>query len=43
MNCHKKGTLFVLLDMPAAFDTLDHIELINRLSAIGFKGEALSY
>ena len=40
MNNH--GTLLVLLDMSAAFDTLNHDELINRLFAIGFRTKALS-
>ena len=40
MNNH--GTLLVLLDMSAAFDTLNHDALINRLFAIGFRTKALS-
>ena len=40
MNNH--GTLLVLLDMSAAFDTLNHGALINRLFAIGFRTKALS-
>ena len=37
MNNH--GTLLVLLDMSAAFDTLNHDALINRLFAIGFRNQ----
>ena len=40
MNNH--GTLLVLLDMSAAFDTLNHDALINRLFALGFRTKALS-
>ena len=41
MHCHRPGTLLILLDMSAAFDTLNHCALINRLSAIGFEGNTL--
>ena len=40
MNNH--WTLLVLLDMSAAFDTLNHDALINRLFAIGFRTKSLS-
>ena len=39
MNNH--GTLLVLLDMSAAFDTLNRC-MVNRLFAIGFQTKALS-
>ena len=40
-NIH--GTILVLLDMSAAFDTLDHKILINRLMSIGITGTALKW
>ena len=37
------GTILVLLDMSAAFDTLDHDILLHRLSSIGITGLALQW
>ena len=38
-NC----TLLVLLDMSAAFDTLNHYVIINRLHQIGIRNSALDW
>ena len=37
------GTIFVLLDLSAAFDTIDHSLLISRLANIGITGIALKW
>ena len=36
----KKGVLTVLLDMSAAFDTVDHSMLIGQMHSIGIEGTA---
>ena len=38
-----KGTLLILLDMSAAFDTINHKLLISRLSSTGIYGDALNW
>ena len=42
IQLNKHGTLLVLLDMSAAFDTLDLEAIVNRLYDIGIRGNALS-
>ena len=37
------GSVVILLDLSAAFDTLDHNILINRLTSIGISGTALDW
>ena len=37
------GTIIIFLDMSAAFDTLNHRTLINRLVIIGFRDDALNW
>ena len=37
------GSVVILLDVLAAFDTLDHNILINRLTSIGISGTALDW
>ena len=39
----KKGVLTVLLDMSAAFDTVDHSVLIGQMRSIGIEGTALKW
>ena len=39
----KKGVLTVLLDMSAAFDTVDHSMLIGQMRSIGIEGTALKW
>ena len=36
----KQGTMIVLLDLSAAFDTIDHVLMLDRLSHIGVRGTA---
>ena len=36
----KQGTMLVLLDLSAAFDTIDHVLMLDRLSHIGVRGTA---
>lgn len=37
-----KGAILILLDLTAAFDTIDHDILLNRLSQwVGIRGNAL--
>ena len=38
-----KTTVLVLLDLSAAFDTVDHNILINRLESVGLSGYALQW
>ena len=40
---HKKATILVLLDLSAAFDTIDHELLLERLTQCGISGTALSW
>ena len=40
---NKRGVFLVLLDLSAAFDTIDHGVLLSRLSSIGVKGSALEW
>ena len=40
---NKNGTILILLDMSAAFDTLDHNVLIHHLLSIGITGTALDW
>ena len=37
------GSVVILLDLSAAFDTLEHNILINRLTSIGVSGTALDW
>ena len=41
-TCHGKASVLVLLDLPAAFDTVDHQLLLSDISDFGFEGTALS-
>ena len=38
---NNSGTIIIFIDIPAAFDTLNHRILINRLVNIGFRDDAL--
>ena len=40
---NKTGSLMLFLDLSAAFDTLNHKILIQRLIEIGFSGKALDW
>ena len=40
---NNSGTIIIFLDMSAAFDTLNHRTLINRLVIIGFRDDALNW
>ena len=39
----KKGVLTELLDMSAAFDTVDHLVLIDQMRSIRIEGTALKW
>ena len=39
----KKGVILVLLDLTAAFDTVDHSMLLRQLYSIGIRGSALAW
>ena len=39
----KRGVFLILLDLSAAFDTIDHDILFKRLESIGVKGSALKW
>ena len=41
-TCHGKASILVLLDLPAAFDTVDHQLLPSDFSDCGVEGTALS-
>ena len=41
-TCHGKASNLVLLDLSAAFDTLDHQLLLSSFSDCGVEGTALS-